>query len=318
MFARILIAYSLLLPMGGWCTPNANLPAPPTGYSVLQNSIPHGAVTASRSYPTRNAGNRLFTIYLPPGYSTATKYPVLYLLHGIGGNEVSWIGQGSNEGTAQHVMEFLYSRTLAQPMIVVMPYGNMVNTTGDTWQNFEDVLKNDLVPYIQANYSASTNPNQRGLAGLSMGGGQTLNFGFKNYTFFTWIGEFSCAPNTIAAATTIPNPTAITQNVHLSWFSVGASDGLKNNTDNYHNFFDQNNITPHVYQVEPAPLAHEKEVWNRSLYNFAQRIFMNQTPVIRPIRERAAVFSRPELILGRFSLNGRKKAVFPLSASVRP
>src|SRR3989338_10186553 len=99
MLARISLAIACIFPSLASSDQNQNFPPPPAGFDVLQNGIPHGAVTASRSYPTRNYGNRLFTIYLPPGYSAATRYPVLYLLHGIGGNEVSWIGQGSNEGT---------------------------------------------------------------------------------------------------------------------------------------------------------------------------------------------------------------------------
>lgn len=280
MYIKISAAGLLLLPTLAFSTPDARLPAPPSGFDRSSN-VPHGTLTPVVNYPTRNHGNRACRIYTPPGYSAtrAEKYPVLYLLHGIGGNENAWT---SSEGNANHVMDFLYSQaaTNTTPMIVVMPMGNMTNTTGDTWQNFEDVLKNDLAPYVEKTYNASTEPALRGIAGLSMGGGQTLNFGFKNPTFFNWIGAFSSAPNTIAAGTTIRDPALVRNNVKLSFLSCGTTDGLINNTNNYHTFLDNNNINPHIYQLEQGQ-GHTPLVWNRSLYNFAQRIFKGATTGIR-------------------------------------
>ena len=280
MKINLLAVGLFLIPMLAFSDQNENFPVPPSGFDVMQNGIPHGTVTASLNYPTRNYGTRQFTIYLPPGYSTSTHYPVLYLLHGVGGNQVSWIGQGSNEGTAQHVLDGLYSRSLARPMIIVMPYGNMTNTTGDTWQNFQDVLIDDLIPYIQANYSTTTNGLNRALAGLSMGGGQTLNFGPRNTSLLNWIGAFSPAPNSADAATNFPNLTDARTNIRLFWISCGGADAsyALTNCTNYHNFVMNNNISQHLYQLEPN-LGHEKLTWNRSLYNFAQRIFPATTGV---------------------------------------
>jgi enterochelin esterase-like enzyme len=231
-------------------------------------------VEKSLNYATRNHGQRKYSIYLPPGYSAtrAEKYPVLYLHHGIGGNELAWT---SSEGNADRVMDYLYAQAnlSVTPMIVVMPMGNMTNTSGDTWQNFEDVLKNDLVPHIENTYHASNLPVQRAIAGLSMGGGQTLNFGYKNPTFFNWIGSFSPAPNTIAANQTIKDMAAVKANVKLNFLAAGTVETMFLNTArNYHNYLDQNGVANLYLQVEQGQ-DHAPENWNRQLHNFAQRIF---------------------------------------------
>src|SRR5512136_1756346 len=107
---------ALALPTIAHATDEAKLPPPPAGFNSKNASIPHGKVEASLKYQTAKYGQQKVTVYTPPGYSTSQKYPVLYLFHGIGGNEVSWIGQGSNEGSADNVMDFLYSKQLAKPM----------------------------------------------------------------------------------------------------------------------------------------------------------------------------------------------------------
>ena len=231
-------------------------------------------------YPTRNNGMQAVTVYRPPGYSTSQRYPVLYLHHGIGGDERAWVGGingGSNEGNADNVMDFLYSRQMARPMIVVMPDGNTRNADGTTKANnagFEahgDVLLNDLIPWVQTTYSAATDADSRAIAGLSMGGGQTFNFGFPNTNVFHYIGPFSAAPNTRQPSQTITNVNTVKQNVRVIFISCGSTDGLINNSENYVDFLNDNDV-PHIWQIEQGQ-GHTPTVWNRSLYNFAQRIF---------------------------------------------
>jgi enterochelin esterase-like enzyme len=253
----------------------ANLPAPPAGFDQRNNSIPHGELEVSLTYPTRNRGNQRVTVYRPPGYSTATRYPVLYLHHGIGGNATAWTS--GSEGDADDVMDHLYSQNKAKPMIVVMPDGNTRNADGSAMANnagFEahgDVLLNDLIPWIEARYSTLTDADSRAIAGLSMGGGQTFNFGFPNTNVFHYIGPFSAAPNTRQPSQTITNVNTVKQNVKVIFISCGSTDSLINNSETYVNFLTMNAV-PHLYQIEQGQ-GHTKTVWNRSLYNFAQRIF---------------------------------------------
>jgi enterochelin esterase-like enzyme len=253
----------------------SNLPVPPQGFDARSTAIPHGKVEQSLSYPTRMYNMQKVTIYTPPGYSTAQKYPVLYLHHGIGGDEISWIGKGSNEGNADNVMDYLYSKSLAKPMIVVMPDGN-TNGASDGFAAHGDVLINDLIPWVEKTYSAATDADSRAISGLSMGGGQTFNFGFPNIDKFHYIGPYSAAPNTQNPQQTIKDVNALKQTVKLIFIACGTADGLINNSQKYVDFLTTNNV-PHLWQKEQGG-GHDKTVWNRSLYNFAQRIFQGTTP----------------------------------------
>jgi enterochelin esterase-like enzyme len=271
---KILAVGLVITPTLALATP-ANLPVPPQGFDQRNNNVPHGQVETSITYPTRNNGMQRVTVYRPPGYSTSQRYPVLYLHHGIGGNERAWT---SSEGNADNVMDFLYSRQMARPMIVVMPDGNTRNADGTTKANnqgFEvhgDVLLNDLIPWVQSTYSAATDADSRAIAGLSMGGGQTFNFGFPNTNIFHYIGPFSAAPNTRQPSQTITNVAMVKQNVKVIFISCGSTDNLINNSENYVDFLNDNDI-PHIWQIEQGQ-GHTPTVWNRSLYNFAQRIFL--------------------------------------------
>jgi enterochelin esterase-like enzyme len=287
----------------------------PTGFDQASSSIPKGTVSAVINYPTRNYQNRACRVYTPPGYSAtrAEKYPVMYLHHGIGGNQDAWTSMnGQAEGNADKVMDFLYAQANLNvtPMIVVMPMGNMTGTSGDAWQNFEDVLINDLAPYIEKNYNASSSATMRAIAGLSMGGGQTLNFGYKNPTVFNWMGAFSPAPNTIAAATTIKDMAAVKANVRMAYFGAGTGEsGYLNTARTYHNYLNQNGVTP-LYLNIVDNLGHERDNWNRQLHQFAQRIFKGTTGIaqMEPVKmvsvsDRQAILIRNGYSLTPWTIN---------------
>lgn len=270
MFTRVLAAGILSLPLVVFSTEDARLPVPPTGWDV-QKDVPHGELKRNLSYQTRNFGAQVYSIHLPPGYSTAKKYPVLYLHHGITDDQTTWTN--NTKGRAHHIMDNLYAQQKAVPMVIVMVDGAM-GDQGDfnAFAKFEDVLLRDLIPHIEATYSVSADPVNRAIGGLSMGGGQTVNFGFGNYKVFNWIGAFASAPNTIMAGMTIKDPADVKRYVKFTYLSCGTKDGLIANTTNYHKFLDDNNIVPHMYQLEQGE-AHSWTCFNRSLYNYVQRIF---------------------------------------------
>ena len=105
-------------------------------------------------------------------------------------------------------MDHLYSMQLAKPMIIVMPDGN-TDGASDGFAAFGDVLLGDLIPWVERTYSAATDADSRALSGLSMGGGQTFNFGFPNIDVFHYIGPYSAAPNTQQPTQTIKNVAAV-------------------------------------------------------------------------------------------------------------
>jgi enterochelin esterase-like enzyme len=289
MFFKILAACLILLPTVAYSvTDSTNLPAPPQGFDVKNNNIPHGTLSASLSYPTRQYGPLKVKIYTPPGYSTSKKYPVLYLHHGIGGNESAWTSSqaGQAEGNADNVMDFLYSKDSAVPMIVVMPDGNVrsISDAMAAFGAFEDVELKDLIPWVEKNYSVDTNADMRAIAGLSMGGGQSFNFGFSHPDVYHYIAPFSAAPDTKPPSQTIKDLNIIKKNVKFIYISYGSTDGLISYGKQYHTYLDSNNVF-HFWQIEQN-LGHERTVWNRSLYQTAKRIFRDVTGVVQkaPLR----------------------------------
>src|SRR5689334_10521554 len=185
----------------------------PPGFDSLQLDIPHGKIDTI-TYASSTVGtNRRAIIYTPPGYPNKSKYPVLYLLHGIGGDEKEWL----NGGKPQLILDNLYAEKKIQPMIVVMPNGRAMkddravgnifdSAKVQAFANFEKDLLNDLIPYIEKSFPVIKDRESRAIAGLSMGGGQSLNFGLGNLDKFAWVGGFSSAPNTKPPEQLVPNP----------------------------------------------------------------------------------------------------------------
>jgi len=252
------------------------------GFDVVRGSIAHGTIDTV-TYTSKTVGaKRRALIYSPPGYSNKKKYPVLYLLHGIGGDEKEWL----NGGQPQVILDNLYADGKIEPMIVVMPNGRAMKddrATGNimapdkvqAFATFEKDLLNDLVPYIEKKFPVYTDREHRAIAGLSMGGGQSLNFGLGNLDKFAWIGGFSSAPNTKSPEELLPDPEKAKQQLKLLWISCGASDGLITYSKRTHDYLVKNNV-PHIYFIEPG--VHDFKVWKNGLYMFSQLIFKPVDP----------------------------------------
>lgn len=143
--------------------------------------------------------------------------------------------------------------------------------SGDGWgKNFENDLLKDIIPFMEANYSVSADREHRALAGLSMGGGQSLDFGLAHLDTFAYVGGFSSAPNTRTPEVLVPDPDKATKLLKLLWISGGAKDGLLTYSQRTHVYLKEHNV-PHVYNVDPG--AHDFVTWNNNLYLFAQRLF---------------------------------------------
>ena len=251
------------------------VPDAPEGYKAKRDGIPHGTLTMIE-YDSKTVGTRRkMNVYTPPGYSPAKRYPVLYLLHGIGGDETEW----ERFAQPENVLDNLIADGKAVPMIVVMPNGRAEkddHPTGNPYVHapafaaFENDLLNDVIPTIESRYSTLTDREHRALAGLSMGGGQTLNFGFGHLDGFAWLGAFSSAPNTKAPAVLVPDPAAAKRQLKLLWLSCGNKDGLISISQGVHRYLKANDV-PHVWNVDDQ--AHDPVTWGSNLYHFTQRIF---------------------------------------------
>jgi enterochelin esterase-like enzyme len=249
----------------------------PKGFDVSRPGISHGKIDTI-SYASKTVGNtRRTLIYTPPGYTKKKKYPVLYLLHGIGGDEKEWL----NGGNPQVILDNLYAENKIEPMIVVMPNGRAMKddrATGNimapdkvqAFATFEKDLLNDLIPFIEKKYPVLKDRDHRAIAGLSMGGGQSLNFGLGNLDKFAWVGGFSSAPNTKRPEELVPDPEDATKKLKLLWISCGDNDGLISFSRRTHEYLYEKNV-PHIYYIEPG--VHDFKVWKNGLYMFSQFLF---------------------------------------------
>lgn len=275
---RKLVISLLIVSLFGF-NANAQKPVEPAspGFDIVRAGIPHGKIDTI-VYDSKTVGaKRKATIYTPPGFSKDKKYPVLYLLHGIGGDEKEWL----NGGQPQVILDNLYADKKIEPMIVVMPNGRAMkddraigNIYGkeqvQAFATFEQDLLKDLIPFIEKKYPVLKDKDNRAIAGLSMGGGQSLNFGLGNLDKFAWVGGFSSAPNTKVPEQLLPNPELAKKNLKLLWISCGDRDGLIYNSSRTHEYLKKHNVD-HIYFIEPG--YHDFKVWKNGLYMYSQLLF---------------------------------------------
>ncbi len=199
--------------------------------------VPHGTVHL-HTYTSPVTGNaRGVVVYTPPGYDPGSTraYPVLYLLHGFGDNQRAW----TDVGKANVIADNLIGDGTAVPLVIVMPYGHGVpperasgGTQGrdDNNTKFMQDLESQVMPLVEKSYHVATTPDRRAIAGLSMGGGQTLSLGLRRQDLFHWAAGFSSSiPDgdlktffSKAAA----DPAAFNATQKLLWVSVGKEDFL--------------------------------------------------------------------------------------------
>lgn len=263
----------------------AVFPNPPDGFDKAREGIEHGKLERVE-YDSKTVGiKRWMQVYTPVGYSKDKKYPVLYLLHGIGGNEKE---EWTKQGVANVILDNLIVDKKMEPMILVLPNGNASADPGTAggrggglgagfggWgAPFENDLLKDIIPFIESHYSVKTDRESRALAGLSMGGGQSLDFGLAHLDTFTWVGGFSSAPNTRPPAELVPDPAAAIKQLKLLYISCGNKDGLIRISQGVHAYLKEKNV-PHIWHVDEH--AHDFQHWKKGLYNFSQLIFKQTT-----------------------------------------
>lgn len=252
-------------------------PAPPADYRVLPTEGLRGRLESFEYDSAATGTRRKAQVYLPPAYSPKEQYPVLYLLHGIGGNEYEWSGYVK----ADAIVDKLIVAGLAKPMILVMPNGRALadDRPGENpfapekaigFARFERDLLDSLIAAVQAKYATYNDREHRGLAGLSMGGGQALNFGLGHLETFAWVGGFSAAPNTLPLEKLVPDASAARSQLKLLLIACGNQDGLINVSQGVHRFLKAKQV-PHLWHVDTH--GHDAEAWGGYLYHFAQRIF---------------------------------------------
>ncbi len=257
-------------------------------YSI--KNVPHGSVSRVW-YPSKTLNKeRRMTIYTPPGYEDSkVNYPVLYLLHGAGGDEEAWIALGR---TAQ-IMDNLISQGKAKPMIIVMTNGNVDQDAapGESSKGFEKpsmMLPNtmngkfeehfpDVISYVESHYRVIAKKESRAIAGLSMGGFHSLHISKQYPDMFDYVGLFS-------AATSVNDPksskvyadsdqkfkTQFEKNPKLYWIAMGETDFLYKNCVEFREMLDKKG---YKYTYRESEEGHIWKNWRIYLSEFAPMLF---------------------------------------------
>lgn len=251
-----------------------SLPIPPVGFDPVREGIARGKVETVE-YDSPSVGTRRkMVVYTPPGMGKDRKLPVLYLLHGIGGTEREWL----DGGRANVILDHLLAVGKIQPMIVVRPNGRVQanpRAEGDVFRSapafgvFDHDLFGMILPFIEAKYPVLGNRDHRALAGLSMGGGQSLNFGLTNPERFAWVGGFPSAPNTRPPDILVHDPARL-KDMRLIWISGGDNDGLLRISQGLHDYLKSKNVR-HAWQLDSG--GQDFEVWKANLDPFSQRLY---------------------------------------------
>jgi enterochelin esterase family protein len=247
------------------------------------NDVPRGEVH-HHFYRSAVAGDqRDFYVYTPPGYDPAAKttYPVLYLLHGYSDDASGWTAVGR----ANVILDNLIARGKAKPMIVVMPlgYGTMeIITLGwGAWShtdvrdrnfsNFREALLTEVMPKVESEYRVASDRNSRAIAGLSMGGSESLLTGLNNLDKFAWIGAFSSGGIPDEFEQDFPGLDAkANQQIRLLWIACGTEDRLIAVNRKLREWLKSKNIQ-HT-DIETSGM-HTWMVWRRNLADFAGLLF---------------------------------------------
>jgi enterochelin esterase family protein len=247
------------------------------------NDVPRGEVH-HHFYRSAVAGDqRDFYVYTPPGYDPAAKttYPVLYLLHGYSDDASGW----SAVGRANVILDNLIARGKAKPMIVVMPFGygtmeiitlgwgawNHTDVRDRNFSNFREALLTEVMPKVESEYRVTSDRNSRAIAGLSMGGSESLLTGLNNLDKFAWIGAFSSGGIPDEFKKDFPGLDAkANQQIRLLWIACGTEDHLITVNRNLREWLKSKGIQ-HT-DIE-TPGMHTWMVWRRNLAEFAGLLF---------------------------------------------
>lgn len=264
-----------------------------TAHNYKVNDVPHGNV--SRVWydsPGLNKTRRM-TIYTPPGYENSEEtYPVLFLLHGAGGDEEAWIALGR---TAQ-ILDNLIAQGKAEPMIVVMPNGNAVQTAapgespeGLVVPGFDVSRMNrgeyeaafpDIVGYVDSHYRTKADKAHRAIAGLSMGGYHSLHTSKQYPDMFDYIGLFSAAINPPEGSNSPVYQNSdeklkiqFEKQPKLYWIAIGEDDFLYEDNVKFRQLLDEKG---YPYEYVESPGGHIWRNWRVYLNEFAPKLFKNQ------------------------------------------
>jgi enterochelin esterase family protein len=245
-------------------------------------AVPHGEIHTIWYHSKALGSTRRVTVYTPPFYGRGdSRYPVLYLFHGANADETAW----TRLGHVNLILDNLLAAGKIKPFIVVMPFGYPAppwpesgggsgGGFGSVTEGFSRDLIGDVIPLVESRYRVYTDREHRAIAGLSMGGLESLTIGLNHLELFSSVGGFSAAvrpqefANSFAALTA--DPQAANAKLHLLWIGCGTDDGLFGPAQSFSAFLNQAHIK-HTFYTMPG--AHTWIVWRNFLVQFAPQLF---------------------------------------------
>lgn len=236
--------------------------------------VPHGAVR-QHTYFSKSLGRvRELAVYTPPGYDKQAdaRFPTFYLQHGSGDNQATWVAHGK----AHWILDNLIAQGKARPMVVVMMDGHAAigGGSGGPQNNttaFERDLLEDVMPFVEASYRVKTDTANRAIAGLSMGGGQSLTVGLNHLDKFAWVAGFSSsAPSREAVASLLNDPAGANAKLKLLWIGVGKDDFLLQRNQEFIATLKEKDIR---YEWHLTEGNHSWPVWRLYLAELAPKLF---------------------------------------------
>jgi enterochelin esterase-like enzyme len=245
--------------------------------------VPHGEIR-THWYDSKSLKTiRRLTIYTPPGYdhNSSSRYSVLYLFHGANADETAW----TRLGHVNLILDNLHAAGKLKPFIVVMPFGYGVppgtaspgsapTMPGANTAAFSRDLLEDVIPFVESHYRAYTDRDHRAIAGLSMGGGESLGIGLTHLELFSYVGGFSAGlrntdlPQMFGGF--LADPKAANQKLHLLWLGCGTDDSLFGASQSFSKMLDDARIK-HLFKKSDG--AHTWINWRRYLNEFAPLLF---------------------------------------------
>jgi enterochelin esterase-like enzyme len=266
----------------------AEAPADTPAWQKMRN-VAHGALQ-TLEYQSKSLDRaRQAIVYLPPGYEgSRDRYPVLYLLHGAGGDEHTWVDRMH----ADVILDNLIADGRLDPLVVVMPYnythrlaeGERRRGAADYKTDMEEFprdLINDLIPLVESRYRVIADREHRAIAGLSMGAGQSLAIGLTHPELFSDVASFSSAMQIannpdwggVDMDAVLANSDAINGQLDLLWVGCGMEDTLFNVNKQFSDQLTEHGVE-HTFRVTHG--MHEPAVWSRYLHEVAPQLFLRE------------------------------------------
>jgi enterochelin esterase-like enzyme len=257
------------------------IPADQAAFYDGQN-VPHGKIE-ERWYQSKSLNSlRRLRVYTPPGYDrdTAKHYPVLYLLHGANADESAW----TLLGHVNLILDNILAAGSAKPFLVVMPFGYArtpvagERTAATNSADFANDLLHDVIPFVESNYRADRDREHRAIAGLSMGGGQSLTIGLTHLDLFSYVVGMSAAVRPADAEKTfaglVAKPDESNRRLRLLWTGCGTEDSLFKPNREFSEFLTKHGIEHKFFE---SGGAHTWMVWRRYLREIAPLLFAEET-----------------------------------------